>query len=114
MTSKSFSANGPRGPFEDTIIIVLSKINVVGYVPLEVKSRSEIKPVSGLHAKVPPPILVMMPMRKPSYTRKNNIFLKELRTNVEVVERIQRLPDILLKPPNKTVKLIPTVHSICC
>ena len=32
MTSKSFSVNGPGSPFQETVMIVLSKINFVVYV----------------------------------------------------------------------------------
>ena len=32
MTSKSFGVNGPGRPFEETVMIVLSKINAFVYV----------------------------------------------------------------------------------
>ena len=77
MNNNSFSVNGIEGPVEETIMIVLSKINVPGYVPLKDEIRLEIKLVSCLHAKASPTILVNNPMRKPFDTHKNNVVLKE-------------------------------------
>ena len=62
MTSKCFSANGPGSPIEETVMIFLSKRTVVGYVPLKARSRLEIQPVLGLHAKVALGSLVKIPM----------------------------------------------------
>ena len=55
-------------------------------------------PVLGIYAKTSPTILVRIPMRKPSDICKSNTDLKELRMNVEAVERIQIPEDILPKP----------------
>ena len=114
MTSNIFNVNGPKGPIEETLMIVLSKINVPGYVPLKDETLLEIKLVSCLHAKASPTILVKMPMRIPSDTGKRNSVLKELSMTEEAVARIQRPEDIPSNPPSKTVELISIVHSIHC
>ena len=62
MTSNSFSANGPKGPVEKTILSVLSKINFVGYIPLNARSRLEIKSVSVLQCEN-----LMIPVRTIPY-----------------------------------------------
>ena len=112
--TKCYSANGPMGPIEETVMIVLNKKTVFGYVPMNVESLLEIKLVLGLHAKVAPTSLVKMPMRRPSDVSKNNVSLKYLGTTEEAVESIQRPQDIPLKPSDKIVELISTVHSIHC
>ena len=114
MTSKCYSVASPGNLVKKTVMTILSKCNVVGYVPLEAGSFFDINPTLFLHAKQAPTILVNMPKRIPSDTGKRNVVLKELSMTEEAVERIQRLEDILPNPPEKTVELIPIVHSIHC
>ena len=112
MTSKCYSVASPGGLVEKIVMTILSKCNVVGYVPLEAGSFFDINPTLFLHAKQAPTILVNMPKQIPSDTGKRNVVLKELSTTEEAVERIQRPEDILLKPTDKNLELIPTVQSI--
>ena len=112
MTSKCYSVASPGGLVEKNLMTILSKCNVVGYVPLEAGSFFDINPTLFLHAKQAPTILVNMPKQIPSDTGKRNVVLKELSMTKEAMERIQR-PDIILpKPLDKTMELISTVHSI--
>ena len=98
MASKCLGVNGPGGPLEKIVMIVLSKNTIVGYVPLEVGSYLEIHPVLGLHAEAAPTILENLLMKRPSDVGKINVSSKELNTTEEAVERIQRPEDIPPKP----------------
>ena len=88
MNSKNFSANGLRGLVKGAITPVPTNGNVARYVPLKARSCLENKLVSSLHVKASPTIMVKIPMRIPSDVDKNNVFLKELRTNEEALEEI--------------------------
>ena len=67
-----------------------------------------------VHAKVGPTIgvnmLITLGRHCDAGTR--NIVLKKHRTTVEAVSRVLVPLDIPMKPPNKVVELITTVHSI--
>ena len=97
-------------PVKETVKIVLSMRNVVGYFPLEVGSQFGI--VSGLHARVSTTIMVNMPMRRSYDIGKSNVVLKELSTTEEAMEIIQRIEDVPPKPPENIVEFIDIVHSI--
>ena len=112
MNSKNFSANDPRGLVGGIVMPIMSNGNVVGYVPLKARRHLENKSVPGLPAKMPQISLVKVTLRRPSDKCKSNIVPKELRTNVEMVARIQRPEDIPPNPPYETVELVATMHTI--
>ena len=97
---------------KETINIVISRSNVVGYFQIEVGSHFGI--VSGLHVRVSPTIMVNMPMRRIYDIGKSNVVLKELSTTEEAMEIIQRIEDVPPKPPKNIVEFIDIVHSIYC
>ena len=111
---KCYTTNGLRGFVKETILNFLTKNTIIGYVPLKVGSRLEIQPVLGLHARVTTDYLVEILMRIPYDASKNNHVLKNRGMTAETMERVQGTKDIPVKPPDKVVELIPTLHSIHC
>ena len=75
--TKCYSANGPGGPVKETVLIVLTKKIVLGYVPLKDGSHLDIQSVLGLRAREATARLVEIPMRRPFDSGKNNDVLKK-------------------------------------
>ena len=104
MVSDNISASGPRGPKIGFVKHVMGERNADGYVALQVRRQLKNKSILGLPASMFQSNLSSLRRRNPYYTRKIKIVLKELRTNVEVVAKIEIPKDISSKPPNENVE----------
>ena len=106
MNNKNFSGNGPKSPVKRVVTNVISNGNVARYVPLQAERCFDNNLVLFLPAKKSQIILVKVTLRIYSDNQKSSIVFKELRTNVEMVAKIQRLEDISPKPLDEIVELL--------